>query len=142
MHHRTLYTLTFLAAIMSFGHHVDHVLRSNHGWPLTDEVNAFTISLVIYPIIVGGLLLYRANRVGPGFWAFISGGGAAFVGAIHFGPGALEPPAMILGRYDPPVIGWIAFSWLVALVVLLAVTCIVEARTWYQQRRAATPRPA
>lgn len=53
------------------------------GWPLTDEVNAFTLSLVIYPVIVTGLLLYRADRVGPGFWALVSGGGAIFVSAVR-----------------------------------------------------------
>jgi hypothetical protein len=27
------------------------------------------MSLIIYPIIITGLLQYRAGRVGPGFWA-------------------------------------------------------------------------
>jgi hypothetical protein len=44
------------------------------GWPVTDQVNAFTASLVVYPVIAAGLLLYRAGRVGPGFWALVSGG--------------------------------------------------------------------
>jgi DMSO/TMAO reductase YedYZ heme-binding membrane subunit len=69
MHSRTLYRLTYLAAAMSLGHHLDHVIRHNAvGWPLTDQVNAFTFSLVIYPIIVTGLLLYRAGRVGARWW--------------------------------------------------------------------------
>jgi len=87
MDSRTLYRLTYLAAAMSLGHHLDHVIRHNAvGWPLTDQVNAFTMSLVVYPVIATGLLLYRAGRVGPGFWALVSGGGAAFVSAVHFGP--------------------------------------------------------
>jgi hypothetical protein len=77
MHSRTLYRLTYLAAAMSLGHHLDHLIRHNAvGWPLTDQVNAFTMSLVVYPVITTGLLLYRAGRVGPGFWALVSGGGA------------------------------------------------------------------
>jgi hypothetical protein len=137
MHRRNLYLLTYLAAAMSFGHHIDHVIRGNAvGWPLTGEVNAFTVSLVIYPIIATGLLLYRAGRVGPGFWAFISGGGAIFVSAVHFGPMAVEPPAHILGMYEPPIIGWIAFGWLVAFVAVLAITSIYETRLWFGQRRA------
>jgi hypothetical protein len=44
------------------------------GWPVTDQVNAFTASLVVYPMIAAGLLRYRAGRVGPGFWALVSGG--------------------------------------------------------------------
>lgn len=137
MHSRNLYLLTYLAAAMSFGHHVDHVIRGNAiGWPLTAEVNAFTASLVIYPIIAAGLLLYRAGRVGPGFWAFISGGGAVFVSAVHFGPMAVEPPAHILGMYEPAIIGWIAFGWLVAFVAVLAITSIYETRLWFGQSQA------
>jgi hypothetical protein len=44
---RILYRLTWLAAALSLGHHLDHLIRGNAvGWPLTDQVNAFTISLV------------------------------------------------------------------------------------------------
>jgi hypothetical protein len=69
MHRRILYQLTWLAATMS----LDHLIRGNAvGWPLTEEVNAFTASLVVYPIIATGLLLYHAGRVGPGFWALVS----------------------------------------------------------------------
>ena len=65
MHRRILYQLTWLAAAMSLGHHLDHLIRGNAvGWPLTEEVNAFTASLVVYPIIATGLLLYHAGRVG------------------------------------------------------------------------------
>jgi hypothetical protein len=82
MHRRTLCQLTYLAAALSLGCHLDHLIRHNAvGWPLTDQVDAFTISLVGYPIIATGLLLYQAGRV-----AGLSGG-AAFVSAVHFGPG-------------------------------------------------------
>jgi hypothetical protein len=139
-----LYRLTWLAAAMSLGHHLDHVIRHNAvGWPLTDQVNAFTISLVVYPVIGAGLLAYRAGRVGPGFWALVSGGGAAFVGAVHFGPVAVEPPDLILGHYQPPVLGWLAFTWLAAFAAVLAITCLYETRLWWQQRHARhATRPA
>jgi hypothetical protein len=143
MHRQILYRLTWLAAAMSLGHHLDHLIRDNAvGWPVTDQVNAFTGSLVVYPVIAAGLLAYRAGRVGPGFWALVSGGGAVFVGAVHFGPAAVEPPELILGAYDPPVLGWLAFAWLVAFVAVLAVTCVYETRLWWRQRpvrRAARP---
>jgi hypothetical protein len=140
MHSRILYRLTYLAAAMSLGHHVDHAIRHNAvGWPLTGQVNAFTVSLFIYPVIATGLLLYRAGRVGPGFWALVSGGGAGFVSAVHFGPAAVEPPRMILDGYDSPVLGWLAFGWLVVFVAVLAITSLYETRLWWQQRRA---RPA
>jgi hypothetical protein len=134
MHRRILYGLTYLAASLSLAHHLDHVIRHNAvGWPLTGEVNAFTMSLIIYPIIITGLLLYQAGRVGPGFWALISGGGAVFVSAVHFGPYAVEPPAMMLDGYDSPIAGWLAFSLLV--VSVLAITSIYETRVWWQQHQ-------
>ena len=137
MHRRILYQLTWLAAAMSLGHHLDHLIRGNAvGWPLTEEVNAFTISLIVYPVIAIGLLLYRAGRVGPGFWALVSGGGAASVSAVHFGPAAVEPPRLIVGHYQPPILGWLAFGWLAAFVAVLALTSVYETRLWWHQRQA------
>ena len=70
---RTLYGLVALAVVMSVGHHIDHVIRGNNvGWPINSEVNAFTYSLAIYPLILTALLLHRAGEVGPGFWALLS----------------------------------------------------------------------
>ena len=144
MHSRTLYQLTWLALAMSLGHHLDHLIRGNAvGWPVTSEVNAFTASLVVYPIIITGLVLYGTGRVGPGFWALVSGGGAVFVSAVHFGPAAVEPPELILDHYDLPVLGWLAFGWLVVFVAVLAITCVYETRLWAQQRQARrATRPA
>ena len=143
MQHRIVYRLTFLAAALSLTHHLDHVIRHNAvGWPLTGEVNAFTLSLIIYPIIITGLLLYRAGRVGPGFWALVSGGGAVFVSAVHFGPYAVEPPAMILDGYDSPVLGWLAFVLLWTFVTVLAITSLYETRVWWQQHQARRGAPS
>ena len=42
MHDRILYRLTWLAAALSLGHHLDHLIRGNAvGWPLTEKVNTF-----------------------------------------------------------------------------------------------------
>ena len=134
---RMLYALIFLAMFMSLGHHIDHIIRGNNvGWPLTAEVNAFTYSLGIYPLILLGLYLYASGRVGRGFWAILSGSGALFVAAIHFGPAAVEPPADIIDLYEPRIVGWMAFLWLVAFVAVLVATCIYELRSWFAQRRA------
>ena len=134
---RKLYALVALALVMSIGHHVDHVIRGNNvGWPLDAQVNAFTYSLVIYPLLLVGLLLYRARKVGPGFWVLLSGGGALFVGAIHFGPAAVEPPREIIDPYDAPVLGWVAFAWLLAFVGVLVLATVFEARLLERRRRA------
>ena len=138
MQNRILYGLIFLAMFMSLGHHIDHVIRGNNvGWPLTEQVNAFTYSLGIYPVILLGLYLYASGRVGPGFWAILSGSGAVFVAAIHFGPAAVEPPSDIINLYEPRIVGWLAFGWLVVFIVVLVVTCIYELRSWFAQRNKA-----
>lgn len=137
MRNRRLHALILIALVLAVGHHLDHIIRGNHvGWPLTAEVNAFTFSLIIYPLILTGLLLSRAGLIGPGTWVFLSGGGAIFLTAIHFGPWAIEPPDDIIGLYDPPLIGWFAFGWLLALVGVLIASTIYEVRLWLQHRSA------
>ena len=138
MNDRRLTRLIYLAAFLSAGHHIDHLIRGNAvGWPLTSEVNGFTASLVIYPIILTGLALYSAGRVGPGFWIVVSGGGALFVGAVHFGPFALEPPPAIIDHYDSPILGWLAFAWLIAFIGVLVASSAYEARLWLRARRGS-----
>jgi hypothetical protein len=134
---RTIYLLTGIAVAFSVGHHIDHLIRGNAvGWPVSGEVNAFTMSLGIYPLLATGMLLYRARRVGPGFWALMSSGGAAFVGLLHFGPLAVEPPRLVHGGHDSVIAGWLAFGWLVAFIGVLIVTSIVETRAWYAARHS------
>ncbi len=56
----------------------------------------------------------------------MSGGGAVFVGAVHSGPAAVEPPELILDGYDSPILGWLAFALLVTFVTVLAITSLCE----------------
>ncbi len=76
----------------------------------------------------------RSKRVGPGYWALLSGSGALFVAAIHFGPTAVEPPVDIINLYEPRVIGWLAFAWLVVFVTVLVVTSLYEGYSWLRRR--------
>jgi hypothetical protein len=139
MQDRRLYGLVYLAMFMSLGHHIDHVIRGNHvGWLLTEHVKPFTYSLGVYPLILIGLYLYTSGKVGPGYWALLSGSGALFVSAIHFGPAAVEPPADIINLYEPRIAGWLAFAWLVVFVAVLAVTSLYEGYSWFRQRRTRT----
>jgi Ca2+-dependent lipid-binding protein len=43
---------------------------------------------------------------------------------------------MVLDPYDSPILGWLAFGWLVVFLALLAITCVYETRLWAQQRQA------
>ncbi len=136
MRDRTLRRLVLLAALMSLGHHVDHAVRGNHvGWPLTAEVTPFTYSLGVYPLILLGFVLSRSGRVGPGYWALLSGAGALFVAAIHAGPGAVEPPADIVDPHEPRILGWLALAWLVGFGAVLVASCLYETRAWWRARR-------
>jgi hypothetical protein len=46
--------------VLAVLHHLDHVLRAdNSGWPFTPDVTPFTISLLVYPILVLDFLLLR-----------------------------------------------------------------------------------
>jgi hypothetical protein len=132
---RRLNLLILLAVVFSIGHHIDHIIRGNHvGWPLSPEVNAFTYSLVIYPLLLTGWLLYRSGKVGPGFWLFLSTGGALFIAFIHVGPWAVESPPDIINFYEPPIFGWFAFAWLIAFVAVLAAASFHEFRLWRADR--------
>jgi heme exporter protein D len=41
-----------------------------------------------------------------------------------------------MDHYDPPILGWLAFGWLVAFVAVLTITSVYETRLWAQQRQA------
>jgi hypothetical protein len=96
------------------------------------EVTPFTFSLGFYPVIALGLYLYLRGRTAPAFWAILAGGGFFFVGLLHFGPLAVEPPADILGPYSSALAGYVALGWLVALLILLASSSLYAFRLWRQ----------
>lgn len=134
--------MVVIATILSAGHHLDHIIRGNHvGWPLSDEWTPFTYSFGVYPLILLGFYLFRSGRVGPGYWALLSGAGAVFIAAIHFGPQAIEPPADIIHLYKLRIIGWLAFTWLVVFVVVLVATCLHETRAWLRLQRRGNHSP-
>jgi hypothetical protein len=136
---RKLLGLAVITTIFSIGHHVDHIVRGNHvGWPLIAQVTPFTLSLGFYPVIAIGFYLYARGRVGPGFWAILSLVGVLFVGLLHFGPWAVEPPRDILSPYRSAVAGWFALGWLVVFLILLLVTTIYSARLWLRRRLAGS----
>lgn len=132
-----VYRLNGLSLVFALGHHVDHAIRGTHiGWPLISEVNPFTASLTIYPIVIASVLLYHRELVGHGTLAFVTGGGALFLAIIHFGPWAVEPAIEIIDHYPNPILGWLAFAWLVALVVIVVATCAYEINAWRADRKA------
>lgn len=124
----TLYSLIAAATVLSLAHHADHVLRGATGWPLTDDFNPFTYSLLVYPAIALGVGLSLRRRLGPRFWSFLSAGGALFVGAVHLGPVAGDAVTDIPRQYASPIAGGVAVGLLAAFLVVLGVTFVYELR--------------
>jgi membrane protease YdiL (CAAX protease family) len=133
---RALYVLIVLALMLSVSHHVDHLLRGDTGWPLASEFNAFSASLVIYPLILTGLILSALGAVGPRFWAMLSLGGGLFVSVIHLGPVATDTIGGIPSQYESPVAGGLAVALLVALIGVLVGTFVYEVRLATRPRHA------
>lgn len=128
---KRLLQLILLSTVFGLGHHLDHIIRGNHvGWPVTPEINAFTYSLSIYPIILIGLYLTLRDRVGARYWFVVALLGLGMLGGIHLGPWAIEPPHDIIEPYQSPFLGYLAFAWLLGLLVTLLVTTVYAGRRW------------
>ena len=134
-------------------HHVDHVLRAdNSGWPFTPDINAFTVSLIVYPIFVADFLFLRGRpRVRARMAAFLF---MALL-AVHT---LVETPAMQYGTWatgrssaphalgDPNLLGVsspalgiasVAVSALLSVAVLVAVLLLAA-----EARASSAPEPA
>jgi hypothetical protein len=146
--------LLLVVAALAFLHHVDHVLRAdNSGWPFTPEVTAFTVSLLVYPILVLDFLLLRSSP-----WVRV-GLVAGLFAALQVAHTVYEPPAdqygtwangmssvpHALGRPNllemaSPALGVLS----VVVSLLLSVAVLVALVLLIREARAAhplTPRP-
>src|SRR4028119_2397209 len=121
-------TCTTVFAIM---HHTDHVVRGNHsGWPFEEAVTPFTISLLIYALLLPGLYLTAKGRLMARYWLFTAVVGLALVVWVHFVPtGDYEAPIVdIYAVYGSPLAGSFALVVLVGLVISLAMLAIASAQ--------------
>lgn len=126
-----LYVLVAVPTLFGAAHHLDHVVRGNHvGWPLTPAVNPFTYSLGIYPLVAASLYLAASGRVEArymsGFFAF----SASLVAFVHVSPWAVEPPQDVIQPYGNPVLGYLAFGILLALIASTVVGCVYSLALW------------
>jgi hypothetical protein len=125
------YLLFAVATLLGLAHHLDHVIRGNHvGWPVTPEVNPFTYSLVIYPLVVLGFSLSLTGRAGARYWAVVMTLGTGMLAFFHLSPWAVEPPGDVILPYADPVFGYLAFAVLLALVGVVGVGALYSFRLW------------
>jgi len=131
-----VYFFVVLPTILGIAHHVDHIVRGNHvGWPLTPEVNPFTYSLAIYPLIGISVYLTLTDRVDVGYWAWFLAFSAGMLAYFHVSPWAVEPPGDVIDPYANPLFGYLAFAVLLALIGSVVVGSAYAGLLW--RRREA-----
>ena len=132
---RALYVFAALATLLGVAHHVDHVIRGNHvGWPMTPEVNAFTYSLVIYPLIALVLAATLLDRADSRHWAGLFAVGTAMLAYFHISPWAVEPPSDVILPYADPTLGYVAFAVLLALIGTVALATAYATTLYWRDR--------
>jgi hypothetical protein len=136
----TGFRLVIAITALSLAHHVDHVLREVTGWPLDGGFNAFTASLLAYPVIAVGLLLSGKAWAGPRFWTILAGGGAVFILVVHVGPAAGDSVTHIPGQYASPAGDVASLILLAAFFLALVAHCAHEVWRWSTLRDRATRR--
>ena len=151
--------LLAVAFLFAFGvlHHVDHVIRGNHvGWPVQPDLNPFTYSLLVYPLVALGLNALTRGRVWAAFWFVYGLAILALVASTHFIPALRVEPMrdivmpyldpLAIGRYEPapaehlawflqwigpytgPLLAFLAVMVLVGLVVSAVMLVVVSFR--------------
>jgi hypothetical protein len=128
------YLVFAVATLLGLAHHLDHVIRGNHvGWPITPEVNPFTYSLAIYPLIVVGFVLSLTGRAGARYWTVVMTLGAGMLAFFHLSPWAVEPPGDVILPYANPLFGYLAFAVLLALILVVAFGALYSFRLWNRE---------
>lgn len=131
MNRSKLKALVLLATAFSLGHTIDHIIRDDLRWALTAEsVGFLVVTIVTYSVIAAGLYLYSKEKVGPRFWAILSGIATGFGWFAHFSPFTDQPPSYILNAYESATAGWLAVSDLGALMLVLMVTALYSGYLW------------
>ena len=87
-------------------------------------VNAFTYSLLIYPIVGIGLYLTLTDCVGDRYWAGVFTLSAFMLAYFHISPWAVEPPQDVILPYADPILGYLAFVILLGLIAAASLSAV------------------
>jgi hypothetical protein len=130
---RLFYLFVLAPTVLGAAHHLDHVIRGNHvGWPITPEVNPFTYSLAIYPLLAISLYLTVTRRAAARYWAVFFAFSAGMLAYFHVSPWAVEPPQDVIAPYANPLVGYLAFAVLLALIASVVLGSAYGAVLWYR----------
>ena len=130
---RLFYVFVLLPTVLGAAHHIDHIVRGNHvGWPITPEVNPFTYSLAIYPLLAISLYLSVTRRVEARYWAGFFAFSAGMLAFFHISPWAVEPPQDVMVPYENPLVGYLAFGIVLALIASVVVGSLYGVVLWYR----------
>lgn len=131
-----LYLFAAVTTLLGAVHHLDHLVRGNHvGWPVTPEVTPFTYSLAIYPLVAISLSLTLTDRVDTGYWAWFFAASTGTLAYFHVSPWAVEPPQDVVLPYGNPVVGYLAFGVLLALIASAVLGAAYATVHWYRRHR-------
>jgi hypothetical protein len=130
---RAFFLFILVPTLLGAAHHVDHIIRGNHvGWPITPEVNAFTYSLAIYPLLAISLYLTLTRRVEARYWAGFFAFSAGMLAYFHVSPWAVEPPQDVMLPYDTLLVGYLAFGIVLALIASVLIGSAYGAVLWHR----------
>lgn len=130
-----------LATALGLLHHLDHAIRGEAGWPVSGDVNGFTYSLLMYPVVAFELYLAARGRRLHGYRMAVAVVGFTFVAAVHFGPVAVDPLGDVYASYDSPVAGGAAVAAAVALLASLILLFALARQSRAAGRRSLTLAP-
>jgi hypothetical protein len=142
--------------VLALLHHTDHVLRAdNSGWPFTEDVTPFTISLVIYPIFLLDFLTLRRR---PGVRSVLVGVLFVLLLVVH---AFIETPADQYGTWangvssvphaagrpnllgvESQVLGILSVAVSAALSVAVLIAFVLLVRETRGRRQGSTSEPA
>lgn len=135
---RTFYLFVLVPTVLSVAHHVDHIVRGNHvGWPVTAQVNEFTYSLAIYPLLAISLSLTLTRRVDARYWAGFFAFSSGMLAYLHISPWAVEPPQDVIVPYANPAVGYLAFAILLGLIASVVLGALYGAVLWYRSSESS-----
>lgn len=130
---RAFYLFMLVPTVLGIAHHIDHIIRGNHiGWPIRPEVNAFTYSLAIYPLLAISIYLTLTRRVEAKYWSGFFAFSAGMLAYFHISPWAVEPPQDVIVPYANPIAGYLAFGIVLALIASVVIGSIYGAVLWYR----------